>query len=71
MQKKRKKKSTGLPPGWDARRVRKVLEHYERKTEEEAAREDEVAFGQPAYTTMKVPRKLVPVVRRLIASLKE
>jgi hypothetical protein len=33
-----------LPPGWDAKRVRRVLDHYEGQSEEEAAAEDEAAF---------------------------
>lgn len=34
-------KLTKFPPGWDERRVRDVLEHYEQQTEEEASNEDE------------------------------
>jgi hypothetical protein len=30
-----------LPPGWDAVKVGKVIEHYEEQTEEEAITEDE------------------------------
>ncbi|MEK7729823.1 MAG: hypothetical protein AAB354_15555 [candidate division KSB1 bacterium] len=30
-----------FPPGWDERRVREVLDHYENQTDEEAAAEDE------------------------------
>jgi len=44
-----------------------VLEHYERQTEEEAVAEDEAAFEGSPQTVMKVPRALVPTVRRLIA----
>ena len=29
-------KQTRFPPGWDEDRVRRVLAHYERQTEEEA-----------------------------------
>ncbi len=39
MAKKRSKKSE-FPAGWDEPKVRKVLEHYENQTEEEATAED-------------------------------
>jgi hypothetical protein len=54
-----------FPPGWDEERVRKVLEHYEGQTEEEAAFED------PSQTVMEVPNALVPTVRELIAKHEE
>lgn len=56
-----------FPPGWDETRVKKVLEHYEAQTEEEAVAEDEAAFEKPLHTTMEVPIELVPAVRELIA----
>jgi hypothetical protein len=56
------------PPGWNAERVRRVLEHYERQTEEEAVAEDEAAFEGETATVFQVPRELVPKVRELIAS---
>ncbi len=33
-----------FPPGWDERRVKRVLEHYESQEELEALAEDEAAF---------------------------
>ncbi|MBN1654426.1 MAG: hypothetical protein JXA30_11710 [Deltaproteobacteria bacterium] len=56
-----------FPPGWDEKRVRKVLEHYETQTEDEAVAEDEAAFEEVTDTVMKVPKDLVPAVRELIA----
>ena len=56
-----------FPPGWDEGRVRKVLQHYESQTEEEAIAEDEVAFEDSSQTFMEIPNKLVPAVRQLIA----
>jgi hypothetical protein len=56
-----------FPPGWDAGRVRKVLEHYERQTEEEAVAEDESAHEDPGQTFIEVPNELVPAVRQLLA----
>jgi len=58
---------TRFPPGWDEERVRKVLAHYEKQTEEEATAEDEAAFEDPDQTVMEVPNTLVPAVRELIA----
>jgi hypothetical protein len=60
-----------FPPGWDEQRVRKVLEHYEVQTEEEAVAEDEAAFDDPNQTLMEIPNALVPAVRELIARHQE
>ncbi len=59
-----------FPPGWDQKRVQKVLEHYENQSDEEAVAEDEAAFEQTTHTTMEVPVDLVPKVRELIAKRK-
>jgi hypothetical protein len=56
-----------FPPGWDERRVREVLEHYESQTEEEAVAEDEAAFEDSHLTLMGIPNELVPAVRDLLA----
>ena len=55
------------PRGWNEARVRRVIEHYESQTDEEAAAEIESGLES---TTMEVPRALVPVVRELIANRK-
>ena len=55
-----------FPPGWDEARVRRVLEHYESQTDEEALAEDEASFDGTTHTTMTVPTALVPAVRELI-----
>lgn len=60
-------KKARFPKGWDADRVRRVLEHYEEQTEDEALAEDEAAFEDRAQTLMEVPRELVPAIRALIA----
>jgi len=62
-------KQSNFPPGWDEQRVRRVLEHYESQTEEEAVAEDEA--GMAASTVMDVPVELVPTVRELIAKHKK
>ena len=56
-----------FPKGWDAERVRRVLEHYEAQSDEEAVAEDEAAYETTTHTAMEVPVDLVPVVRELIA----
>lgn len=55
------------PPGWDEDRVRRVLEHYESQSDEEAVAEDESSYEDTTVTTMGVPVELVPSVRDLIA----
>ena len=36
-----------FPPGWDERRVQKILARYQTQTEDEALAEDEAAFEAP------------------------
>jgi hypothetical protein len=60
------KKQSTFPPGWDEQRVRRVLAHYKKQTEEEAVAEDEAAAEDANQTVMEIPRELVPAVRELI-----
>lgn len=60
-------KQSKFPPGWDEKRVRDVLAHYETQTEEESVAEDEAAFEDTSNTFIEIPNDLVPVVRTLIA----
>ena len=62
-----KKHPNRFPRGWNAARVARVIAHYEQQTDAQAAAEDEAAFGRVTETTMRVPVKLVPKVRDLIA----
>ena len=55
-----------FPKGWNEDRVKRVLAHYGKQTEDEALAEDEAAPGS-SETVMTVPRDLVPKVRELIA----
>jgi len=55
------------PAGWDDERVRRVLEHYETQSDEEAVAEDEAAYEGTTHTAMEVPVELVPAVREMIA----
>jgi len=63
-------KQSKFPPGWDAERVKSVLEHYEAQSEDEAWAEDEAAYEMPGQTIMEVPTDIVPAVRELIAKRK-
>ena len=54
-----------FPAGWDEDRVRRVLEHYEQQTPEEAVAEDEAAFAESDDTVTK--DRSCPPVRELIA----
>jgi hypothetical protein len=56
-----------FPPGWDAERVRKVIDYYEQQTEEEIAAEIEATLEDQDYVLIEVPIELEPVVRELIA----
>ena len=60
-------KKNRFPPGWDEERVRRVLEHYEEQTPEEALAEDEAAGDDPDHTIMAIPNELVPAVQQLLA----
>ena len=55
------------PAGWNEDRVKRVLEHYESQSDEEAVAEDEAAWDDTSHTKMDVPVDLVPTVRELIA----
>ena len=61
--------SNKFPEGWDEARVKRVLQHYETQTDEEAVAEDEAAVA-PSDTVMSVPHELVAQVRELIAKNK-
>jgi hypothetical protein len=56
-----------FPPGWDEKRVREVLAHYENQTEDEQFAEIEAAREAEGITMMAVPTELVPEVRALLA----
>jgi hypothetical protein len=59
-------KANKYPTGWNERKVREVLKHYESQTEREAIAEDEAAFELKDQAVMVVPKKLVPKITRLI-----
>ena len=59
------------PPGWDLERVRRLIQHYESQTDEEAIAEDEAAFEDQTQTIMEIPNELLPSVRALLAQQAE
>ena len=56
-----------FPKGWDEKRVKAVLEHYESQTELEAIAEDEASFELEDQRYIEVPKKLLPKIRELIS----
>jgi hypothetical protein len=60
-------KQQHYPAGWNEDRVRKLLQHYEAQTEEEAVAEDEAAFRRRDQTVMVVPTRLVSTITKMIA----
>ena len=61
------KKQNRFPPGWNAARVQRVLAHYDEQSDTEAVAEDEAAYRSRTTIAMKIPVKLVPAVRALLA----
>lgn len=58
-----------FPPGWDAERVQRLIDHYEGLTEDEEVAEDEAAAGDRAgQAVITVPEELLPAIRQLLAS---
>lgn len=58
--------NSSFPPGWDEDRVRKVLDHYEAQSPEQAVAEDEAAYEEQTESIVKVPTGLLPAIRELI-----
>jgi hypothetical protein len=60
-------KKQKFPPGWNEQRVKEVIEHYEKQTEDEEFAEIEAARKASDITLMAIPTDLVPEVRALLA----
>jgi hypothetical protein len=56
-----------FPRGWDEKRVRELIDHYESQTEDEEAAEIEEALDNAEVTWIAVPKSLVDKVQALIA----
>jgi hypothetical protein len=61
-----KKSVQEFPPGWKERDVRAVIEHYDRLTDQELAREIALAPEVLGETLVSVPNALLPAVKKLI-----
>jgi len=58
-----------FPDGWDARRVKRLIDYYEGLSEDEEVAEDEAAVAeQPGRTVITIPEELLPAVRQLLAT---
>ena len=55
-----------LPEGWSEERIKKVIDHYESQSDDEAIAEDETAL-EVEEALVQVPLELVADVRALIA----
>jgi hypothetical protein len=64
--KTRKKIKQEFPTGWNERKVRAVIRHYDRLTDDELAREIETALEATEETLISVPTELLPAIRNLI-----
>ena len=56
-----------FPPGWDEKRVKEMIAHYENQTEDEEFADIEAALQSEDTTLMAIPTELVPKVRALLA----
>lgn len=63
-------KKNQFPKGWDEKRVRRVLAHYENQSEQAQVAEDENAFKEKERTLIEVPTELVPLIREILAQYK-
>jgi len=60
-----------FPPGWDERRVQRLLAELDSRTEEEWAAADEAAAAAgDDQAVVTIPAALLPEVRRLLATHK-
>ena len=55
-----------FPPGWNEKKVRAVIGHYDQRTADEAAAEIETALEAVGEIWMSVPTELVGAVTQLI-----
>ena len=60
-----------FPLGWNERKVRAVIQHYDRLTDDELAHEIETAQEVTEETLISVPTELLPAVQKLIVRHQE
>lgn len=64
-------KVSRFPAGWDADRVKRLIDYYENMSEDEQVAEDEAAAAeQKGQAVITVPEELLPAIRRLLAAHK-
>lgn len=56
-----------LPKGWTVEDVQKIIEYYDRQTEEEGVEEIERMFAAEEAVIMEIPRPLVAKVKEMVA----
>jgi hypothetical protein len=58
------------PAGWDAERVKRLIDYYEGLSEDEQVAEDEAAIAEErqGQAVIAVPDELLPEIRRLLAA---
>jgi hypothetical protein len=57
-----------FPAGWDAERVKRLIDHYEGLSEDEMVAEDEAAVEERSgQVLITVPEELLPAIRQLLA----
>ena len=62
---------SGFPEGWNAERVKNLIDYYERLSEDEQVAEDEAAVAErPGQAIVSIPEELLPAVRHLLATHK-
>lgn len=57
-----------FPTGWDADRVKRLIDHFESLSEDEWIAADEAAVSLPGQATVTVPTELMPAIRQLLAA---
>ena len=59
-----------FPAGWDAERVKRLIDYYEGLSEDEQVAEDEAAIAaeRQGQAVIAVPDELLPEIRRLLAA---
>ena len=59
-----------FPAGWDAGRVKRLIDFYEGLSEDEQVAEDEagIADQRQGQAVITVPEELLPEIRRLLAA---
>jgi hypothetical protein len=64
---KKAKNKQRYPRGWNQKRVREVVSHYEKQTEDEQFADIERARKAAGITMIGVPTELVPEIHALVA----